>query len=73
MEEEEERRPAGGGNMRYERCGKGFSEFQGVNGKEKQQKKNPESQNAKKYFSICPLCSDVHKKYYNPFACTERC
>lgn len=31
MKEEEERRPAGG-NMRYELCGKGFSEFQGSTG-----------------------------------------
>lgn len=33
MKEEEERRPAGG-NMRYELCGKGFSEFQGSKGGE---------------------------------------
>lgn len=50
MKEEEERRPAGG-NMRYELCGKGFSEFQGSKGGEGgeggQQKKNPESQKCK--------------------------
>lgn len=37
MKEEEERRPAGG-NMRYERCGKGFSEFRGGSNKRRIQK-----------------------------------
>lgn len=46
MKEEEERRPAGG-NMRYELCGKGFSEFQGSKGGGGNKRKIQKAKNAK--------------------------
>lgn len=36
-------------------------------GATKEESRKPKMQNAK------PSCSDFHKKYYNSFACRERC